>query len=138
MAGTWSAAERALAVPGLTSRSSFVEIESSGPDLQRWLLELLTLARGRISDEPGDDEASRTLQEIESAFEVVTTLDGDGHPFRVVTSLKDGQSTTFSIPGAVGEKSTVVEVKREGQRLLVTDGASDRRAELTPRVRVAD
>ena len=73
MAGTWSAAERALAVAGLTSRSSFVEIESSGPDLQRWLLELLTLARGRISDEPGDDEASRTLQEIESAFEVVTT-----------------------------------------------------------------
>jgi hypothetical protein len=79
--------------------------------------------RGTIYFVPKDD-----------AFEVVTTLDSDGHPFRVVTSLKDGQSTTLSTPGAIGEKSTVVEIKRDGQRLLVNDGQQDRRAELTPRV----
>lgn len=68
----------------------------------------------------------------DDAYELVTTLDSDGHPFRVVTSLKDGQSTTLSTPGAIGEHSQVVEIRREGPRLLVIDGAIDRRAELTP------
>jgi hypothetical protein len=79
--------------------------------------------RGTIYFVPKDD-----------AFEVVTTLDSDGHPFRVVTSLKDGQSTTFSTPGAIGEKSTEVLVTRDGARLLINDGARDRRAELVGRI----
>jgi hypothetical protein len=53
------------------------------------------------------------------AFEVVTTLDSDGHVLRIVSSLKTGQTTVLSVPGMVGENAPTVEIKREGDRLLV-------------------
>ena len=64
-------------------------------------------------------------------FEVVTTLDSDGHAFRVVSSLKDGQSTVLSAPGALGEDAATVEIRREGDRLSVIDHTRQRRAEVT-------
>jgi len=62
-------------------------------------------------------------------FEVVTTLDSDGHVFRVVSSLKDGQSTVLSAPGAEGEAAAAVEIRREGDRLRVIDAARRDHAE---------
>ncbi len=64
------------------------------------------------------------------AFEVTATLDSEGHPFRVVTALKDGQSATLSAPGALGEDAATVEIKREGDHLFVTDRTRQHRAEL--------
>jgi len=43
------------------------------------------------------------------AFDVVVTLDSDGHPMRVVSSLQPGQKTVLSVPGALGEAATTVE-----------------------------
>jgi hypothetical protein len=57
------------------------------------------------------------------AFDVVVTLDSEGHPFRFVASLQSGQSTQLSAPGAVDEPAAVVEIKREGDRLLILDHA---------------
>jgi len=72
-------------------------------------------------------------------FEVVTTLDAEGHAFRVVTTLKDGQSTVLSAPGAVGENAAAVEIRREGDRLSVIDHTRQHRAEVTlPNGRRAD
>jgi hypothetical protein len=65
------------------------------------------------------------------AFEVVTTLGADGHVFRVISSLKSGESTTLSAPGAVGEQSATVEIKREGDRLYVVDTTRQHRADIT-------
>jgi hypothetical protein len=64
------------------------------------------------------------------AFEVVTTLDTDGHVFRIVSSLKSGQSATLSAPGAVGEDAATVEIKRDGDHLLVLDRTYQRHAEV--------
>ena len=64
------------------------------------------------------------------AFEVVTTLDTDGHVFRIVSSLKSGQSATLSAPGAVGEDAATVEIRRDGDRLLVLDRTHERHAEI--------
>jgi hypothetical protein len=64
-------------------------------------------------------------------FEVVTTLDSEGHAFRVVSSLKDGQSTVLSAPGALGEDAATVEIRREGDRLSVIDHTRQHRAEVT-------
>jgi hypothetical protein len=73
------------------------------------------------------------------AFEVVTTLDSEGHAFRVVSSLKDGQSTVLSAPGAAGEDAATVEIRREGDRLSVIDRTRQHRAEVTlPNGRRAD
>jgi hypothetical protein len=55
------------------------------------------------------------------AFDVVITLDSDGHPVRFVSSLQPGQATKVSTPGALGEAGTTVEIKRDGNRLLVQD-----------------
>lgn len=63
------------------------------------------------------------------AFEVVTTLDSDGHVFRIVSSLKSGQTAVISAPGKVGEDAPTVEIKREGDRLLVVDHSHQRHAE---------
>ncbi|MCW2273399.1 hypothetical protein GJ654_05850 [Rhodoblastus acidophilus] len=72
-------------------------------------------------------------------FEVVTTLDTEGHAFRVVSSLKDGQSTTLSAPGAPGEEAATVEIRREGDSLSVIDHTRQHRAEVTlPNGRRAD
>lgn len=65
------------------------------------------------------------------AFEVVTTLDHQGQPFRVVSSLKDGQSTTLSVPGALNEEAAAIDLRRDGDRLLVIDHTRQRRAEVT-------
>jgi hypothetical protein len=65
------------------------------------------------------------------AFDVVVTLDSDGHAFRFVSSLQSGQKTTVSTPGAVGETATTIEIKREGDRLLVSDRNGQHRAEAT-------
>jgi hypothetical protein len=64
-------------------------------------------------------------------FEVVTTLDTDGHAFRVISSLKDGQSTILSAPGALGEDAATVEIRREGDSLSVTDRTRQHRADAT-------
>ncbi|MCW2283026.1 nitrous oxidase accessory protein NosD [Rhodoblastus acidophilus] len=72
-------------------------------------------------------------------FEVVTTLDTEGHAFRVVSTLKDGQSTTLSAPGALGEEAATVEIRRDGDSLSVIDHTRQRRAEVTlPNGRRAD
>jgi hypothetical protein len=72
-------------------------------------------------------------------FEVVTTLDHQGQPFRVVSSLRDGQSTTLSVPGALGEDAATVEIRREGDRVSVIDRTRQHRAEVTlPNGRRAD
>lgn len=63
------------------------------------------------------------------AFDVVVTLDSDGHPLRFVSSLQPGQATTVSTPGAIGEATTTVEIKREGDRLFVVDRTRQQRAE---------
>ncbi|MGO9390082.1 hypothetical protein [Rhodoblastus sp.] len=65
------------------------------------------------------------------AFEVVTTLDSGGHVFRIVSSLKSGQAAVLSVPGAVGEDAPTVEIKREGDRLLVVDRTHQNHAETT-------
>jgi hypothetical protein len=65
------------------------------------------------------------------AFEVVTTLDTDGHVFRIVSSLTSGQSATLSAPGALGEDAATVEIKREGDHLLVVDRTHQNHAEIT-------
>lgn len=64
------------------------------------------------------------------AFEVVTTLDADGHVFRIVSSLKSGQSATLSAPGVLGEDAATVELKREGDHLLVVDRSHQHHAEI--------
>jgi hypothetical protein len=63
------------------------------------------------------------------AFDVVVTLDSEGHPFRFTASLRPGQSTTLSAPGAVDEPAAVVEIKRLGDRLYVVDHARQHRAD---------
>jgi hypothetical protein len=65
------------------------------------------------------------------AFDVVVTLDSDGRPFRFVSSLQSGQKAILSTPGAVGEAATTIEIKREGDRLLVSDRNGQHRAETT-------
>jgi hypothetical protein len=45
--------------------------------------------------------------------------------------LKSGQSATLSAPGAVGEDAATVEIKRDGDRLLVLDRTHERHAEVT-------
>ncbi|MCW2317429.1 hypothetical protein M2322_002988 [Rhodoblastus acidophilus] len=65
-------------------------------------------------------------------FEVVTTLDHQGQPFRVVCALKDGQSATLSVPGALDEDAATVDIRRDGDRLLVIDHTRQRRADVTP------
>jgi hypothetical protein len=63
------------------------------------------------------------------AFDVVVTLDSDGHPVRVISSLQPGQKTILSVPGALGEAATTIEIKREGDHLVVSDAARQPRAE---------
>jgi hypothetical protein len=63
------------------------------------------------------------------AFEVVATLDTEGHPFRVISSLKDGQSTILSVPGALGEEPATVEIRRVGDIVSVIDHTLQHRAE---------
>ena len=65
------------------------------------------------------------------AFEVVTTLDSDGHVFRIVSSLKSGQRAVLSSPGAAGEDAAAVEIRREGDRLLVIDRTHQNHAQIT-------
>jgi hypothetical protein len=50
---------------------------------------------------------------------------------RVASSLKDGQSTVLSAPGAVGEAPATVEIRRDGDRLSVIDHSRQHRAEAT-------
>jgi hypothetical protein len=64
-------------------------------------------------------------------FEVVTTLDSDGHVFRIVSSLKSGQTAVLSTPGAVGEDAATLEIRREGDRLMVIDRTHQNHAEIT-------
>ena len=63
------------------------------------------------------------------AFDVVVTLDSDGHPMRVVSSLQPGQKTVLSVPGALGEAATTMEIKREGDQLVVSDTTRQQRAD---------
>jgi len=73
------------------------------------------------------------------AFEVATTLDSEGHAFRVVSMLRDGQSAVLSAPGAPGEAAATVEIRREDDRLQVIDHTRPHRAEVTlPNGRRAD
>lgn len=73
------------------------------------------------------------------SMEVVATLDAEGHPFRVVSSLKDGQSTILSVPGAPGEEAATLEIRRAGDAVLVIDHTLQHRAEVTlPNGRRAD
>jgi hypothetical protein len=65
------------------------------------------------------------------SLEVVATLDAEGHPFRVVSSLKDGQSTVLSVPGAPGEEAASFEIRRAGDAIFVIDHTSQHRAEVT-------
>ena len=60
------------------------------------------------------------------AFDVVVTMDSDGHPVRFIASLQPGQATVISTPGAPGEAEKVIEIKRDGDRLSVTDGGRQR------------
>lgn len=64
-------------------------------------------------------------------FEVVATLDTEGHAFRVISTLKDGQSTLLSVPGALGEEAATVEIRREGDKVSVVDRTLQHRAEVT-------
>jgi hypothetical protein len=53
--------------------------------------------------------------------EVVTTLNSDTHALRFVVSLRPGQSEELSTPVSIGEPTTVIEVRREGDKIFVFD-----------------
>ena len=71
------------------------------------------------------------------AFDVVVTLDSDGHPMRVLSSLQAGQKTVLSVPGALGEAATTVEIKREGDHLVVSDTTRQQRADAAAPIKSA-
>jgi hypothetical protein len=56
-----------------------------------------------------------------SDYLVVATLDNDGRPVRFVTTLKPGQTTKISTPGAADQPEQAVEFKREGDHFIVID-----------------
>ena len=72
------------------------------------------------------------------SLEVVVTLDAEGHPFRVVSSLKDGESTILSVPGAAARRPPPL-IRRAGDTVVVIDHTLQHRAEVTlPNGRRAD
>ncbi len=57
-----------------------------------------------------------------SGFHVVATLapnDSEGTPVRIEAILSDGQGIKVSTPGQVGRAGRVVDIRRDGDRIVV-------------------
>jgi hypothetical protein len=57
-------------------------------------------------------------------FDVVATFHSDEHPLHLVASLRSGQGLFLSAPVSLGDPTEVVEVRREGDKVIVVDHAS--------------
>ncbi len=63
----------------------------------------------------------------DDGYRVVATMGvHDTTPVRFISTLSAGQQVVLAVPGVLGTNETRVTLTREGDRLLVTGGGTDR------------
>jgi hypothetical protein len=106
MSMTSSAFARLAAASGIVLLSA---VASSGEELHAYAAKTVTL-----------DALSGTLYFTakNGEYAVVATFDNEPRPVRLVAMLQPGQRIELSSPRALGEPASVVEIRRDGDRVV--------------------
>jgi hypothetical protein len=65
-------------------------------------------------------------------FDVVATVNSDGHPIRLIAPLRPGQGLALSAPTSIGAPTTIVVIRRDGDTLSVVDHPSSDGSQVSP------